>query len=155
MSLTIANFLCPLTTTPLDFKNACKSDTFSSFCPLSTMLVRPLGGSHRTKKSSVASLRIQHDGYWRFQTEEKLIVAYRCSMVYMYWWLSCPDNSNLIFFLYRATETLHQGQGHRNDHEYIYPMHKSTFMLLSLKALSAIGTLISSFAFMLSLKAIA
>ena len=58
---------------------------------------------------------IQDDGYWRFQTEVELNVAYRCSNCL----LSCRDSSMLIVCLCRPTVTLHQGQGHRHEHEHI------------------------------------
>ena len=37
--------------------------------------------------------------------------------------LSCPDNSTLILVLCRSSVTLHQGQGHRNEHVHIILCH--------------------------------
>ena len=34
--------------------------------------------------------------------------------------LSCREHSTLNFCLCRPTVTLHQGQGHRNEHEHIW-----------------------------------
>ena len=44
-------------------------------------------------------------------------MAYRCSKCNACCLLSCRDTSKLIFCLCRPTVTLHQGQGHRNEHE--------------------------------------
>ena len=61
---------------------------------------------------------LQDEGYWRFQIEVELIVAYRCSKLNAYCLLNCRDYSTLNCFLCQATMTLHQGQGHRHEHEY-------------------------------------
>ena len=56
------------------------------------------------------------EGYYRFQTEIELTVAYRCSKLNAYCLLTCQDNSTLIFLICQATVTLHQDQ---HEHEYI------------------------------------
>ena len=63
---------------------------------------------------------------WRFQTEVELIVAHRCSK-----FIACfavETIQSWHFPLCRATVTLHQGQGQQNDHEYIYPTSRCTYM---------------------------
>ena len=52
-------------------------------------------------------------------------MAYRCSKFNACCLLSCRDNSSLDFCICRTTMTLHQGQGHRNDHEQAHIPGKS------------------------------
>ena len=48
-----------------------------------------------------------------------------CSTFNTYCLFSCQEHVALLFCLCWPTVTLHQGQGHQNEHEHIYIIHKS------------------------------
>ena len=62
----------------------------------------------------------QDEGYWTFWIEVELSMAYHCSKFNPYCLLSCRDKSKMKCFVCQATVTLHYGQGHRHEQEYIY-----------------------------------
>ena len=68
--------------------------------------------------------------YTRFQSLEGHVqkMAYRCSKFNACCWLSCRDNSTMNCCIFRPTMTLHQCQGHRNEHEQICHASKSAVM---------------------------
>ena len=49
--------------------------------------------------------------------------AYRCSKHNAYCLLSCREHATMILCLCRPTVTLHQGHGHRKEHEHIRHPH--------------------------------
>ena len=59
--------------------------------------------------------------YKRFQSQGQVVFlkGYRCSKLNAGCLLSCRDNPALNVCLCRLPMTLHQGQGHRHEHEQI------------------------------------
>ena len=76
--------------------------------------------------------------YERFQSQGHLRMAYRYNEFNAYSLLNCRDNSTLIVRLSRPTVTLHQGQGHGNEHAQIVPCTVMLSLNAIAKTLSAI-----------------
>ena len=58
--------------------------------------------------------------YKRFQSQGHVDMAYRCSNLNASFLFCYRDNSTQTICLCRPTVTLHQGQGHRGEHEQIW-----------------------------------
>ena len=82
---------------------------------------------------------VQDDGYWRFQTEVELNVAYCCSKFNLYCLLSCRDKIRSWIPLPSHCDLASRSTSSKQTTMSIYPMHKSTFM----PSLNAIAQLFS------------